>query len=145
MGALNDPVYIMGITAQSQYNADGQSEPLAEWFTTLAEAGSRCWPQVLRAAIDTDDWGLAADMARYHAYDERLHDLDHTIRGLENTRQSVLTKHHATAARLACARADHRLGALRALTDEEGAYRSPTDSRLGPTRTRGRNGRGRPF
>jgi polyhydroxyalkanoate synthesis regulator phasin len=145
MGAPGDPIYVIGLTAQSRYNVDGEPEPLAEWFTSLAEAGSRCWPQVLRAAIDTDDWGLAADLARYHAFEERLHDLDHTIRGLENTRQGVLDKHRAAAARLACARADQRLGTLRALVDEEGVYRPPTDHRVGPTRTRGRNGRGRPF
>jgi hypothetical protein len=116
------------------------SNTIPEWFTTLITAVSRCWPQVLRAGINTDDWGLAADLARYHTFNEWLNDIDNTLHGLENMRRTILDKHHAATTCLACAQASQRLGTLRTLTNEEGAYRSPLDSRVGPTRTHGSHG-----
>jgi hypothetical protein len=73
---------------------------------------STSWTSSPRAARDTDDWGLVADLARFRATSEQLTTFDTTIRGLKNSREAAVDQLAAISARLACAQADQCLASL---------------------------------
>jgi hypothetical protein len=145
MGGMGDPIYVIELHAQGRYNPDRKPVPLGDWFTGLLAPRGKMFIHVLKAARETDDWGLVADLARYRAYSDRLADYDNTLRGIENAREAAHDKLTATEARLACAQADQRLANLRALTDAQGAIRPTASTHVGAGHHRASNGRGRPF
>jgi hypothetical protein len=142
MGGLGNPIYIIELHVQGWYNPDREPVPLSDWFTGLLAPKGKMFAHVLRAAHETDDWGLVADLAHYHAYSDRLADYDNTLRGIENAREAAYDKLVATEARLACAQADQRLANLRALTDAQGAVRPAASTHIGSGHRRASNGRG---
>jgi hypothetical protein len=141
MGGTDDPIYIMDLVVQAHYNPDVEPTPLSDWFTNLLAPGTKVWPSILRAARNTDDWGLVADLARFRATSEQLATFDTTIHSLKNSREAAVDRLTAVSARLACVQADQRLASLRALIDSSGAIRPYALSRA----THGRNGHRRPF
>jgi hypothetical protein len=143
MRGADDPIYIMELVVQARYNLDVEPTPLSDWFTNLLAPGTKVWANVLRATCDTDDWGLAADLARFRATSEQLATFDTTIRGLENSREATVDRLTAVSAHLACAQADQRLASLRALIDASGVICPYAPSWA--THGRASNGRGRPF
>jgi hypothetical protein len=85
MGGADDPIYIMELVAQGQYNPDCEPTPLSDWFTALLAPGGKVWAHVFKATRDTDNWGLLTNLARFRATSEQLATFDTTIRGLENS------------------------------------------------------------
>jgi hypothetical protein len=145
MGGLGDPIYIIELHIQGRYNPDREPVPLSDWFTGLLAPKGKMFAHVLRAARETDDWGLVANLARYRTYSDRLADYDNTLRGIENARKAAYDRLVTTEARLACAQANQRLANLRALTDAQGAVRPAASTRIGLGHRRASNGRRRPF
>jgi hypothetical protein len=112
MGGLGDPIYLIELHAQGRYNPDCEPVPLSDWFVGLLAPKGKMFAHVLKAARETDDWGLVADLARYRAYSDRLADYDNTLRRIENAREAAYDKLTTTKARLACAQANQRLASV---------------------------------
>jgi hypothetical protein len=145
MGRADDPIYIMDLVAQGRYNPNREPTPLSDWFTALLAPGGKGCVHVFKAARDTDNWGLLADLVHFRATSDQLTTFNTTIRGLENSQEAACGRLAAITARLVCAQADQRLANLRALTNADRAIRPYALSRVTPTRGRNSNGCGRPF
>jgi hypothetical protein len=58
-------------------------EPLPEWFQDLCHATFPHYHALLDGSRGLEDWGLTADIARYHATSERIRDLYTAQEGIE--------------------------------------------------------------
>jgi hypothetical protein len=79
------PTYYQHITAQPVPLAEGQVlASLPPWFLAGIRAGSSLYHHVVSLARAKKDWGLIADLDRYHSLDQRCIDLARNIRHIED-------------------------------------------------------------
>jgi hypothetical protein len=116
LGGLNDEVYIHELLSQPVQRSDHPVPILAPWFISLACAESRQYDSLLGEAKALDDWGLTADIERYHAQDLRMAIIANQIRRLRDDEEQALFQRDQAHYRLARADASHRLNTLEALS-----------------------------
>ena len=85
------------------------------WLIDAIGGKSSSYHQAIDLARSTDDWGLAAEVARYHEADTRILNIAAEIHALDCELQLVKAEARQSRSRLEGARAQHRLRALQAL------------------------------
>ena len=115
LGQEGDPVFQYDLYAAPSYIRDSPTEPLPMWLIDAIGGKSSSYHQAVDLARSTDDWGLAAEVARYHEADARILDIAGEIHALDCELQVVKANARHSRSRLEGARAQHRLRALQAL------------------------------
>ena len=116
MGGLNDEVYVHELLAEPRVTGANPVPILAPWFINLAGAESRQYDALLGEAKALDDWGLTADIERYHAQDLRMAIIAQQVRRLRDEEEQAQFQRDQAHYRLARAEASYRLGSLEALS-----------------------------
>ena len=115
LGQENDPIFHYDLYAAPSYIRDSPTEPLPMWLIDAIGGKSSSYHQAIELARSTDDWGLAAEVARYHEADTRILNIAAEIHALDCELQLVKAETRQSRSRLEGARAQHRLRALQAL------------------------------
>ena len=115
LGQEGDPVFRYDLYAAPSYIRDSPTEPLPMWLINTISGKSSSYHQAMDLACSTDDWGLAAEIARYHEADSRILNIAAEIHTLDCELQLVKASAHQSRSHLEGARAQHRLRALQAL------------------------------
>ena len=115
LGQEGDPVFQYDLYAAPSYIRDSPTEPLPMWLIDAIGGKSSSYHQAMDLARSTDDWGLAAEVARYHEADTRTLNIAAEIHALDCELQLVKAETRQSRSRLEGARAQHRLRALQAL------------------------------
>ena len=85
------------------------------WLIDAISGKSSSYHQAMDLAHSTDDWGLAAEIARYHETDTRILNITAEIHALDCELQVIKASARQSCSRLEGARAPQRLRALQAL------------------------------
>ena len=115
LGQEGDPIFRYDLYAAPSYIRDSPTEPLPMWFIDTISGKSSSYHQAMDLAHSTDDWGLAAEVARYHKADSRILNIAAEIHALDCKLQLVKASAHQSRSCLEGARAQQRLRALQAL------------------------------
>ena len=115
LGQDNDPVFQYDLFAAPSYICDTPTEPLPMWLINAISGKSASYHQAMELAQSTDDWGLAAEVARYHETDTHVLNIAAEIHALDCELQVVKVASCQSCSRLEGARASHHLRALQAL------------------------------
>ena len=115
LGQEDDPVFQYDLYAAPSYIRDSPTEPLPMWLIDAIGGKSSSYHQAMDLARSTDDWGLAAEVARYHEADTRILNIAAEIHALDCELQIAKAETRQSRGRLEGARAQQRLRALQAL------------------------------
>ena len=115
LGQEGDPIFQYDLYAAPSYIRDSPTEPLPMWLIDVIGGKSSSYHQAMDLARSTDDWGLAAEVARYHEADTRILNIAAEIHALDCELQLAKAETRQSRSRLEGARAQHRLRALQAL------------------------------
>jgi hypothetical protein len=115
LGQEGDPVFQYDLYAAPSYIRDSPPTPLPMWLIDAIGGKSSSYHQAMDLARSTDDWGLAAEVARYHQVDTRILNIAAEIHALDCKLQLVKVEARQSRSHLEGARAQQRLRALQAL------------------------------
>ena len=115
LGQEGDPVFHYDLYAAPSYIRDSPTEPLPMWLIDAIGGKSASYHQAVELARSTDDWGLAAEVARYHEADTHILNIAAEIHALDCELQIAKAETRQSRSRLEGARAQQRLRALQAL------------------------------
>ena len=115
LGQEGDPVFQYDLYAAPSYIRDSPTEPLPMWLIDAIGGKSSSYHQAMDLARSTNDWGLAAEVARYHEADTRILNIAAEIHALDCELQLAKAETRQSRGHLEGARAQHRLRALQAL------------------------------
>ena len=115
LGQEGDPIFQYDLYAAPSYICDSPTEPLPMWLIDAIGGKSSSYHQAMDLACSTDDWGLAAEVARYHEADTRILNIVAEIHALDCELQLVKAEARQSRSRLEGARTQQRLRALQAL------------------------------
>ena len=115
LGQEGDPIFHYDLYAAPSYIHDSPTEPLPMWLIDAIGGKSASYHQAMDLARSTDDWGLAAEVARYHEADMRILNIAAEIHTLDCELQIAKAETRQSRGRLEGARAQQRLRALQAL------------------------------
>ena len=115
LGQENDPIFQYDLFAAPSYIRDTPTEPLPMWLIDAISGKSSSYHQAMDLAHSTDDWGLAAELARYHEADTCVLNITAEIHTLDCELQVVKAARRQSRSCLEGAHAQHRLRALQAL------------------------------
>ena len=110
-----DPIFQFNLFAAPSYIQSSPTEPLPMWLIDTISGKSSSYHQAIELAHSTDDWGLAAKIARYHESDTHVLNIAAEIHVLDCELQVVKATSRQSCSRLEGARAQHHLRALQAL------------------------------
>ena len=131
-----DPVFQYNLFAAPSYIRDSPTEPLPMWLIDAISGKSSSYHQAMDLARSTDDWGLAAEIARYHETDTRILNIAAEIHALDCELQVAKASARQSRSRLEGARAQQRLRALQALDTHRPTRANAHDRGLRFTRGR---------
>ena len=115
LGQENDPIFQYDLFAAPSYIRDTPTEPLPMWLIDAISGKSSSYHWAMELARSTDDWGLAAEIARYHEANTRVLNIVAEIHALDCELQVVKAASRQSRSPLEGARASHCLQALQAL------------------------------
>ena len=115
LGQEGDPIFQYDLYAAPSYIRDSPTEPLPMWLIDAIGGKSASYHQAMDLARSTDDWGLAAEVARYHESDTRVLNIVAEIHTLNCELQVVKATSRQSCSCLEGACAQHCLRALQAL------------------------------
>ena len=115
LGQENDPIFQYDLFAAPSYIRETPTEPLPMWLIDAISGKSSSFHQAMDLARSTDNWGLVAELARYHEANTRILNIAAEIHVLDCELQVVKAASRQSRSRLEGARASHRLRALQAL------------------------------
>ena len=115
LGQENDPIFHYDLYAAPSYIRDSPTEPLPMWLIDAIGGKSSSYHQAMDLARSTDDWGLAAEVARYHEANTRILNIAAEIHALDCELQLAKAETRQSRSRLEGARTQHHLRALQAL------------------------------
>ena len=115
LGQEGDPVFKYNLYAALSYIRDSPTEPLPMWLIDVIGGKSSSYHHAIDLARSTDDWGLAAEVARYHEADTCILNIAAEIHALDCELQLVKAEARQSRGRLEGACAQQRLRALQAL------------------------------
>ena len=115
LGQEDDPIFQYNLYAAPAYISDSPTEPLPMWLIDAIGGKSSSYHQAMDLARSTNDWGLAAEIARYHEADTRILNIAAEIHALNCELQLAKAETCQSHSRLEGARAQHHLRALQAL------------------------------
>jgi len=141
MGGLNDETYVHDLFAQTRISGANPAPVLDRWFIALMAVESRHYDDLVGEAKAMDDWGVTADIERYHAHDTRLCALSQHIRRLQEEQDENRVLRDQAQVRLARAEASSRLYSAEVYSPihKRGGLNGPRfPGRCGGKRARGR-------
>ena len=109
LGQENDPIFQYDLFAAPSYIRDTPTEPLPMWLINAISGKSSSYHQAMDLARSTDDWGLAAEIARYHEADTHVLNITAEIHALNCELQVVKAASCQSHSCLEGARTSHRL------------------------------------
>ena len=109
LGQENDPVFQYDLFAAPSYIRDTPTEPLPMWLIDTISGKTSSYHQAIDLARSTDDWGLAAEIARYHETDTCVLNIVAEMHALDCELQVVKAASHQSRSCLEGACAQHRL------------------------------------
>ena len=115
LGQENNPIFQYDLFAAPSYIHDTPIEPLPMWLIDAISGKTSSYHQAMDLARSTDDWGLAAEIARYHETDTRVLNIVAEMHTLDCKLQVVKAASRQSRSRLEGAHAQHHLQALQAL------------------------------
>ena len=115
LGQEGDPIFQYDLFAAPSYIRDSPTEPLPMWLIDAISGKSSSYHQAMDLVRSTDDWGLAAEIARYHKTDTRILNIAAEIHALDCELQVAKATARQSRSRLEGAHAQQRLRALQAL------------------------------
>ena len=115
LGQEGDPIFHYDLYTAPSYIRDSPTKPLPMWLIDAIGGKSSSYHQAMELARSTDDWGLAAEVARYHEADTRILNIAAEIHALDCELQIAKAETRQSRSRLEGARAQQRLRALQAL------------------------------
>ena len=115
LGQEGNPVFQYDLFAAPSYIHDTPTELLPMWLIDAISGKSSSYHQAMDLARSTDDWGLAAELARYHEADTCILNIAAEIHALDCELQVIKAASRQSRSRLEGARAQHCLRALQAL------------------------------
>ena len=115
LGQDSDPVFQYDLFAAPSYIRDTPTEPLPMWLINTISGKSSSYHQAMDLAHSMDDWGLVAELARYHESDTRVLNIAVEIHTLNCELQVIKVASRQSRSHLKGDRAQHHLQALQAL------------------------------
>ena len=115
LGQEGDPIFQYELYTAPSYIHDSPTEPLPMWLIDAISGKVSSYHQALDLARSTDDWGLAAEIARYHEIDTHVLNIAAKIHALDCELQVAKAGACQSRSRLEGAHAPQRLKALLAL------------------------------
>ena len=115
LGGPSDPYFSHELVAAPQGELTEFPEILPAWLVHLLGTDSAAFPTLLREAARLDDWGLVADLERYHALDARVRAISRQCERLHAEESDILQQVHLCHYRLSRANAGTHLGGCEAL------------------------------
>ena len=94
----NSQPYLIPVYASPIPSTDEPIEPFPNWMRAILHGPSAPYLNLLESAKTLDDWGVAADLARYRRCDEELMLIKNKIRTLEVERVAMEYNHTIIAA-----------------------------------------------
>jgi hypothetical protein len=110
-----EPIYVHELYAQAQISPDTISDSLPHWFVPLLERKDSVFATVALEATKLDDWGLIADIERYHDLAARVQRYSDQLHRLQAKETEALHDARSCLFRLARADAGGRLAYLEGL------------------------------
>ena len=146
LGGPADPLHAYELYAAPTDHRQAMPDTLPPWLVALLTADTQAFPVLLQEAEHLDDWGLTADLERYHECEVRASRLSNEIASLQAEENYVLQKIRLSHYRLARADAGLRLACCEGL-DPDFQQDYPEGRPGGYPIRRGKKfkGQGRPF
>ena len=111
----NSQPYLIPVYASPIPSTDEPIEPFPNWMRAILHGPSAPYLNLLELAKTLDNWGVAADLARYRQCDKELMLIENKIRTLEVERVAMEHNRTIIAARLEAAHAAESLAFLEGL------------------------------
>ena len=115
LGQEGDLIFQYDLFAAPSYIRESPTEPLPMWLIDAISGKSSSYHQAMDLARSTNDWGLVAEVARYHETDTRILNITGEIHALDCELQVAKANARQSQSCLEGARAPQRLRALQAL------------------------------
>ena len=117
-GGPNDPIFTHELYAQPRTPFDVVPDILPNWFTDLISRDNHAYATVIAEAQTYEDWGLVAEIERYHRLHAHNVAISDQIDRLQAEQTQSLHETRASHFRLARAEVGTRLAYLEALDPE---------------------------
>src|SRR5712671_4988400 len=107
-----EPQYAVEIFASPANDPGIPTEPLRQWFLQLLQGRTSNYEFLRNAAINLGDWGVTADITRYHEYEDQLRELNASISAMHSKAEALDVLQESCRNRLAAANVLRRLARL---------------------------------
>ena len=101
LGGPADPLHAYKLYAAPTDHRQAMPDTIPPWLTSLLTADTQAYPVLLQEAERLDDWGLIADLERYHKCEVCASRLSNEITSLQAEENYVLQKIRLSHYRLA--------------------------------------------
>jgi hypothetical protein len=114
-GDPEEPIYVHELYAQAQIAPDIVPDSLPHWFVPLLECKDSVFATMALEATKLDDWGLVANIERYHNLATKVQRYSDQLCHLQAEETEALHDAHSCLFRLAQADVGSRLAYLKGL------------------------------
>ena len=95
LGGPDDPVFLHELYVLPSIISETNPFPIPAWFIQSISANATAFPSVMAEAVKIGDWGLEAELERYHRVDTRLAHVQADIAELQAEADGLRTEKHA--------------------------------------------------
>jgi hypothetical protein len=140
LGGPRDTMHLHELHALPSLVFEHTPDAIPNWFINSIAANSPVFGEVMAEANRLGDWGIQADLERYHNLDTQIHQVQADLRILQEEESTLAIKRCTCRYRLARSDVGERLASLEALSPlhQDGQIETII-------RSRARHSRGRPF
>jgi hypothetical protein len=139
LGGTFHTIYVHELQALPSLISDSEPDVIPFWFIRCISANAPSYPLVAAETARLGDWGLEAEIDRYHNLDTQLADIQSQLRELQAAEDNIQMRKRACYFRLTRSDVGERLASLEGL--DMAAQHGNDDS---PIRRFKGKGRGRP-
>jgi hypothetical protein len=118
LGDLSVTPHVHELQALPSISCNTTPDVIPAWFIQCISANSTAFPHVMDEVRRYSDWGLEAEVERYHTTDVALAELQATMREVQTAIDAALVQKHACHYRLARSDVEERLASLQALSSQ---------------------------
>ena len=115
LGGPNDRIHLHELYAQPSIAHETTPDIVPTWFLQAIAANTTPYAHVINEICKYGDWGLEAEVERYHNNDTHLVELQAEMREIQAEIDSCTIQKHACHYRLACADVGERFASLQAM------------------------------
>ena len=140
-----EPQYTVKIFASPANDPGIPTEPLCQWFLRLLQGRTSNYKFLRDAAINLGNWGVTADITRYHKCEDQLCEINASISAMRSEAEALDVLQESCQNRLAAANVSRHLAHLKgACQGRDCRFPIVHDATIQPSNHRG-CGRGRPI